>query len=857
MGRERRMYMAESAGETVQKDRKIHSILQHNYYKNTIFALKTYGKNKKENGVITAFFSLILLLVIVLIVTLAESAYVRLCYGLSEKILAGSTRSLLAGYSLPLYENYHIFGRTYNGIGNIDIDRENDAITSIKKELSWFLEQNTGGKTWLDVSFEDPSVFSFCTLTERNGEAFYEQAIQYAKYGEIGNLIELLLTSAEQIEQAGQVGLMVQKTAAAAQNAAKAEATLLKLIECIDGFETDDVSFVKNIFGKVKVNNNFAKKLVSGEVSEARLMPGNQELYQAQKKKYFYPSDKVQEVLNYRGWYQSAGNELYWLEREYEKLQLGLGEANKETIEKELLEKISMAQSSRETYRSNFYNSLSSLRSIIQETKSKSQKALLLLEQLLREKEQAKWDLEEYAKELEQDRSKLPEDVYIELKAQNDELLFQISMDNSIGLLKDMKGVQNALQNNIDVFGRAETILDYIGTNTIDTVEEWRLRNLSSVFSQLNLRDLVFSYQDITLSDGSGSFFKTISKFAKNGLIGLVLEDSKDISQGRMSRIDLPSADYKDGKNDKWMNFSFSDLFDGKEDAMHLLEASGMVSFLDNATKEILYQALFLCYLSEHFSDYSTAGLKDNILSDTPADFGSVGGILSWLESLEPGQAEGILYQLEYIIFQQSGDKDNLTSAIARIFFIRYAMNLMMLYCSKECRAQMKQTAAAMVGFTGIGALVVLVELLIGLLWAAECAVVETACLLRGEEVSFFAKQNSRAVDFTEILKFTKGLVNRKVEEVKGQNPGGFLTSYQEYLFLFLALKEKEQKTLAAMDVVQQAIRLKYDDEFRLKHCICNINVRAGLEIPYRFLPITGILNGRGNQYTLNYGASY
>lgn len=847
--------MAESVGEIVQKNKKIHSILKYNYYKNTVFRYELYSKNKEEHGVITAFFSLILLLVIVLVVTLAESAYVSLCYGVSEKILAGSTKSLLAGYSIPLYENYHIFGRPYNEIGNTD--KKSEAITLVTKELSWFLEQNMGGKTWLDMSFEEPEVFSFCTLTERNGEAFYEQAVQYAKYGEIGNLMELLLSSAEQIEQAGQVGLVLQKTAAAAQNAAKAEATLLKLVECIDGFETDEASFVKNIFGKVKINDNFAKRLVSGEISEARLMPGNHELYQAQKKKYFYPSDKVQEALNYRGWYQSAENELYWLEKEYQELQLKIGEADKETIGKELLEKISMVQSSTEAYRSNFYNSLSSLHSAVQKTKSKSEEALLLLEQLQKEKEQAKQDLEKYAKELEQDRLKLPEDVYIELKAQNDELLFQVSMDNRIGLLKDIKGLQNALQNNIDVFGRAETILDYVGTSTIDTVEEWRLRNLSSVFVQLNLRDLVFSYQDINLSDGSGSFFKAISKFARNGLAGLVLEDSKDISEGRMSRIDLPSADYKDSKNAGWIDFSFSDLFDGKEDAMYFLEASGMASFLDYATKELLYQALFLGYLSEHFSDYSTVGSGDSTLSNVPADLKSVEGILSWIESLEPGQAEGIIYQLEYIIFQQFEDNDNLTSAITRIFFIRYAMNLMMLYCSKECRTQMKQAATAMVGFTGIGALVVLVELLVGLLWAAECAVVETACLLRGEEVSFFAKQNSRAVDFSEILKFTKGLIDRKVEEIKGQNTGGFLTSYREYLFLFLAFKEKELKTLAAMDVVQQAIRLKYNDKFRLKHCICNINMRVGLKIPYRFLPIAGILSGKGNQYVLNYGISY
>ena len=170
----------------------------------------------RTGGVITAFFSLSLLLIIVLLTTLLEAAHIGACRGIAERIMAGSVKSLLGSYSLPLYENYHIFGRCSEGIGS-----GNKAV--LESELEWFLRQNTGGQSWLDPSFENVKINSVATLTEDGGAAFYEQAVQYAKYQAAGDLAEWLFSSAEQLEEAQQVGLVLQKTMRAQQGAAKVE----------------------------------------------------------------------------------------------------------------------------------------------------------------------------------------------------------------------------------------------------------------------------------------------------------------------------------------------------------------------------------------------------------------------------------------------------------------------------------------------------------------------------------------------------------------------------------------------------------------------------------------------------------
>ena len=797
---------------------------------------------REEKGAITAFFSLSLLLIIALLTVLLESAHVGACRGIAERIMEVSVKSLLGSYSLPLYENYHIFARC--------IPENSEEDKALESELEWFLHQNTGGNSWLEPTFENVKIDSAVMLTESGGAAFYEQAIQYAKYQAAGGLAEWLFASADQLREAQQVGLVLQKTMRAQQGTARVEQTLLELLECVDGFKTDGSCVLRNIVGQPRMADAFVKKMAPGALVQERLVPGNKELFRAQWWHYCGPSEMIRDMLNRRSVMYGAEQEFERLREEYKKTK-GKGKE----LEDELLAEMEVQAGAISEAQNEYYMLLSSLYSMIQTSRQKAEQAIVLIERLDGERIAARKQLQEYAEELEGDKAGLPEEIYTELKEQNDKLLSQLSLENQAGFLKDIEGMKSALLHNAEVLRNAEIKAGALCAAPVGMPWECEagLRALESVLLGFQTDKLVFSYQDIVLSDGNGSITGVIYQLIRYGLAGLVLEEPDNISKGSIQPVDLPSAGV--GEEGSWPGFSLGDLFDGQEDALFLLEKSGVFGALSRGMEEMLEQALFIEYLSGHYSDFTDPGAADSQEKSSGKD--GAGTVLSGYPAVGTEVTEGLAYQLEYIVFGERHDADNLSSAISRIFLIRCAMNLLALYTSRECRLQMKQAATALVGFTGIGALVLLTELLIGMLRAAECAVTETACLARGGETEFFVQRSRQAVDFKELTVFSKSMIDRKAEAMSEEKAGGVLKSYREYLYLFLLLKEKEGRTLAAMDVAQQMVRLKYDDSFRMKNCVYSVTASAEAAVPIRFLQAAGILLPDEIKHNCRYGISY
>lgn len=805
-------------------------------------------KEQKFSGVITAFFSLVLLLVIALITTMAETARVTACSRLSETFLEISTKSLLGSYDLPLYENYHVFGRYCNGINEGDR-------TVLQEELEWYLQENMGGITWLDMYPENTVISDVLVLTDSNGAPFYEQVLQYAKYQDAAMLLEWVLESAGLLEQAEETGLAVQKKFEVCGQAAQAEEVLIRLAGCVDGFQIDGSSFARDWKGKIKTTAFFAKKMVPGGSSQERVLPGNSELYQAQKDNYCDPVMVLNNILAYR---QQALKEQEILDRllqeeaeirkEYEYASV------KDTAEveelKELLEQkqeeIRKCGEGIDGYIQHCNEWLGSWKEEIQKTKKQSEAALLLLEELKEQKNLASEALQNFETELKGYQGKIPEELYSELKQENSELLASLQQENSMGMLKDIAGMENALNHNIRIF---EQVLKEVPRATYDrgaALLQWleQIQKLAGYMKYLNLEQLNFCYDEIRFPAGENGYGALIKQLVEYGFAGLILENPKAVSYGSMSLFSLPSSDYT-GETEEKFEYSLSELFDWEENGIFFDDSGRIKELLETGADKLLEQILYLTYLAEHFTAYT--------------DFisGADEGNNNINETAELMAVEGVKYQLEYILCGNKVDFDNLSSVIARIFVIRFAMNLSAVLCSRECRQQVKEAAAALVGFTGIGAVVLLMELLIELLWAAECAAVDTAALLRGGEVSFFTAGKKLPVKFSELLSFSKNFLTEKAENLAKQKSNGVLKNYEEYLWLFLLLEKKELRTLRTMDVVQQMVRLKYHNGFKLKDCVYSVSVKTGVMIPYRFLLISGLQQGKGIAKTLSYSTSY
>lgn len=791
---------------------------------------------KKSSGVITAFFSLILLLVIVLLVTMAETARVTACSRVSKILIEISTKSLLGSYDLPLYENYHIFGRYCNGAGS-------GSTSVLQKELEWYIKENMGGETWLDMYPKEIEIAKSSVLTDSNGSSFYGQALQYAKYQDAALLIEWMLQAAGLVKQAEETGVVAQKKYAVDNEAAQAEEVLIRLLGCIDGFQISEGTFARDRKGKLKTQSTFAKKMVPGEATQERVMPGNPDLYDIQKNNYCDPIKILSQVLEYQ---QQVIKEEEALQQMYQAAE-GFRQQYElipktDIVERRKLESTlaqlqramqdSTARISEYLQRAN--EQLALWRTGCQQANEQSKTALALIAELKEKKKTAADVLQNFGIELKEYQQRIPEELYQDLEQENREYLEILRQGNSMGILEDIAGMENALQNNIKIFEQALQEAPIIDGRETALAGSSQIQKLLTYMGQLQVEPLNFHYEDIqstALENGYGTWIK---QFIKYGFTGLVLEDPKAASYNRLKDSSAPSSGY--AKESEKNEYSLGDLFSWGEDKSFFPDSEALGEVVKTGANTLLEQGLYLSYLMEHFTAYT--------------DFVSEQG-------QEKSSEKGLMYQLEYILYGKEKDFDNLSSAISRIFLIRFAANIGTILCSSECRQQAKKAAAAIIGFTGIGALVLALELLIELLWAAECAAVETAVLLKDGDIPFFSSKNELTVKFSELLTLSKSRILEKAEGYLKQEKKGILTEYKDYLLLFLLLEKKDLRTLRTMDVVQQTMQVNYYDTFQLKDCIYSITADINLTIPYRFLPVVGLGQGKGVSRTFSYGISY
>lgn len=777
-------------------------------------------ERRREKGVITAFFSLVLVLVIAMLLCMAESARLTACGRCADSILRLGTKSLLGSYDLPLYENYHVFGRSAGG---------EDGVEVLSEELSWYIQQNLSGNSWLDMQPEAVRVTGMMPLTHEGGAMFYAQAIQYEKYREVEEFADWLLLAAAEAERAERMGELLQRTLQVQEGAAKAEETMSELLGCLDGFVVEEGNVVRNVFGKIKTRSGFAKKLVPGGAGEW-ILPGNAELYAAQRGNYVDTAGVYARAESYKRNAEGLEEGLRALWLQYEDLEPE-DISGREIMEKQMAEMQQSLDSCRNALQrevTNFWAELGS-------TRLQTERALELLARLETEKEGARAGLLAHREELFGYEGKVPDTVYEELVKQNEELLVHFSEDNAVGIIKDIRGMREALRHNVQILTAAQ---EGEPRNSFAQPPELAVAGVGEAHAKLTglrLRELVLDYAAVKIPEKSGSYTKLIRQFFKYGVLMLVVDEPDELSRGCLGTEPLPSRLCAGEKRDG--TFSFKKLFEGGGEEAFSIRCGDIGSFVKKEARALAEEFLYLSYLKRHFAVYT-----DGLQSDPS----------------EPGEAlEGLIYQLEYIIAGQDSDVGNLAEIAEKIFLIRFAMNLAVIFASGECRAQIKSAAVAAVGFTGIGALVVLAELLLSMLWAAECALTEAAGLFMGGEVAFLPAAASLPIGFRELGVVSKELWQQKAEKYTQKEAGGILKTYCEYLDLFLALKDRQLRTMRTMDIVQQVIRLKYDEAFLMQNCICAVETEMEVVIPYRFLPAAGIRFGEGIRQHKKYGISY
>lgn len=181
---------------------------------------------------------------------------------------------------------------------------------------------------------------------------------------------------------------------------------------------------------------------------------------------------------------------------------------------------------------------------------------------------------------------------------------------------------------------------------------------------------------------------------------------------------------------------------------------------------------------------------------------------------------EGLLsYQIEYILYGNSSDAANLRASVLSLFSVRGASNLIYLYGDSTKKNEVRAAAAIICTLLAVPELTEALVLFIMGIWALAEAAVDVRVLLDGGRVPLLKKRG----DWN--LESLGSLVNPFPGG--GQSQRGLL--YSDYLRIFLALMNREDKVLRSLDIVEMDIRQSAGNaQFRIDACVDYIQAGFG-----------------------------
>ena len=209
-------------------------------------------------------------------------------------------------------------------------------------------------------------------------------------------------------------------------------------------------------------------------------------------------------------------------------------------------------------------------------------------------------------------------------------------------------------------------------------------------------------------------------------------------------------------------------------------------------------------------------------------------------------------YEMEYVLFGQEIDEDNLARTAEALLVAREGMNLIHILGDGEKRSQARTLAASVVGASGILPLVSITAFLIMVLWAFGEAVADVKTLLGGGKVPLVKSREEWKLSLEGLLDFA----SRSTMEIGAGEDKGL--NYEQYLTIFLMACPHTQILYRTMDVMERNISQEQPG-FRLDDCAyqVDISVKGSGKHVYFSLGLWKSLMGEGDAaYPLTIKAS-
>lgn len=765
----------------------------------------------KQDASVTVFAAMAFLILLSLMLTLLESARQSACRAYLSGLTGAALESLFADYYAPLYEEYHIFGLNmqcgaYAG---------NDAMPSgvMSEYINYSLGDEDGERTmglW-GACLVDNSVYNMETLTDNGCNAFINEAVSYEKLNAAGSLAESLLEYAGVLKKNKEACKLIEKKLEAEERLAVLDEDVVRLMTRIDGITFDKSGVTYDRQGRIATEDYFVKQLSSTMPGMSAVRMNHSELYEAVRGRYVYINPLLKrieaaglscaEAVAYRS---SMGLAVAILENEMARLR----ESSREDKVSELENLTSQTEAARLAYAEaerrlrectdTYMAAVRELSGVHSGTSRAVDEALIIISEI--EKKQPSLQktvlgLETALLEAAGGSEEPPDGLLDELGSTVDQMKGYVGLDGSGMTSLNIQEMKTTLLKNRGVLDEAEKLVQ-----TIYAADQYEaagkiVGQLQAIYSGYSFDGLSFDYSKMSLKTAEDLVSDAVEKFAANGILSLLFENSEGLSDGQVISSDLISAGYGEQEG------ASEGILTQKKGSSTLKEAMddeiwGVLSYVSE-------KLLLAGYMQNHFTDVINVETAKGERTGDSSEQSYDGHVLG--------------YEQEYILCGGSGDRINLERISLRLLLLRFVGSLIYCLTNRSITQQAAAFAASVVGFTGLPFVVSLVKYIVLIVWAVVQALVEVSAIINGKRIAFMTNKELFCVELNEIPLMNGKKITDKADKLSEQD---FFPDYKVYMLIFLVFQDTKTQAARAADLIQENLREKYEHSFNMNSCV-------------------------------------
>lgn len=821
---------------------------------------------KQAEGAITVFLSLVLLLILSVVMTSIEVARVSSYRFIVGNTMKSSMDSLLCDFYRTLYDTYHIFALD-GGYGEPEVGKERieDNVSRYMKD-SFEPEKDFGInvlKKYLyiyGIDLEKVEVKNYETLLDRQGAWYRKQAVDYMKYKSVSSAVEKLLANRMIMKHNKETIKVLDKKQTVEEEAVKIEKEVLDLMSLIDGISTGKNGLAYTEDGFIQTKHSFSKKLCPYPITSESVHVNNEWVFQSLKEGYYNPIAKGNEIITDIDAYISN----YRLKEEAKEAYDSLLLADRSLIEKEedlllLEQEIQSAKQTLEYYEKaekilveTIKEKRNEMIQVFDSTIKSNEKGMDKIDSILNQSKGMEGKIVEYERSLLESREELDSHIYAELLEDMEPLRrFKKGghYDREGTNFTSMK--EELLSNQVIVKNVKNSISIYQESSYEEMVGlKSALASFPLLLKEYSFAHLFFDYSTFHYSkeqkEKGEAIGKSISSLLKTGLLGIVLEQNKNVSDKVLIDNNLPSKDKGYIPDEKKDGFGDKGAVDLENSGQFLKSFYGLFSDMnyEELGDSIGHVILFQEYLKEHFPSFTfhiggegegnrEAEGNGKAKKSKETEGSRKEETIKGAEDIA-GEETVLLYEMEYILSGHYKDLENLSQVVMSMLLIRTISNFITIFSDSGIRNEAGIIAAGILGFTGMPFLINTLKYAILLFYSIGEAMVDMAALLKGGGIPIIKGKGDVCLKLEDLIGLTKEKIHLKADEVNSKNKG-FSADYNDYISLLLFTKLKEIQSYRSLDLIQENVRLCHNKNFYIKNTLPYIQVESECNMKGKF----------------------